>query len=114
MILISKKSGQRPLFDRVPERHDREYTKPVAMSTRIAATPSASLALMREARSVFACIGFAITAMVLLVLGGAIGTVPAMADVSSETHPFSHPLGPLVSLAISAIGLPLSIVFFGV
>jgi hypothetical protein len=35
------------------------------MSMRIAAAPSASLALMREARSVFAGIGFAITTMLL-------------------------------------------------
>ena len=81
MILISKKSGRRLLFARVPERHDRKYTEPVAVSMRIAATPSASLALMREARPVFAGIGFAITTMLLLVLGGATCTVPAVADV---------------------------------
>ena len=48
------------------------------MSMRIAATPSASLALMREARSLLAGIGFAIATMLLLVLGGAIRTVPAV------------------------------------
>jgi hypothetical protein len=65
MVLISEKSGRRPLFDRVPERHNRKYTEPVAMSMRIAAPLSAPLALMREARSVFAGIGFAITTMLL-------------------------------------------------
>jgi hypothetical protein len=44
------------------------YTEPAAMSMRIAATRSASLALMREDRSVFAGIGFAIATMLLLIL----------------------------------------------
>jgi hypothetical protein len=48
---------------------------------RIAATPSASLALMREARCVFAGIGFAIATMLLLVLGGALRTVSPVVAV---------------------------------
>jgi GTP cyclohydrolase II len=49
------------------------------MSIRIASPPSSSLALMREARSVFArSLGFAVAAIPVPVLGGAVGTVPAV------------------------------------
>jgi hypothetical protein len=54
MIPISEKSSGGPLVDWVPERHDRKYTEPAAMSIRIAATPSAWLRLMREAHPVSA------------------------------------------------------------
>jgi len=75
MIPISEKSSGGALVDWVPEGHDRKYTEPAAMSIRIAATPSAWLTLMREARSVFPGIGIAIATMLLLVLGGAIRTL---------------------------------------
>jgi hypothetical protein len=55
------------------------YTEPAAMSMRIAADcVVASLGLMREGRSVFVGVGFAIATMLLLVLGGAIRTVSAV------------------------------------
>jgi hypothetical protein len=54
MIPISEKSSGGALVDWVPEGHDRKYTEPAAMSIRIAATPSAWLTLMREARPVSA------------------------------------------------------------
>jgi len=55
------------------------YTEPAAMSIRIPSPPSSSRALMREARSVFArSLGLAIAAMPLPVLGGAVGTLPAL------------------------------------
>ena len=41
MIPISEKSSGGALVDWVPEGHNRKYTEPVAMSIRIAATPSA-------------------------------------------------------------------------
>jgi hypothetical protein len=50
MIPIFEKSSGGALVDWVPEGHDRKYTEPAAMSIRIAATPSAWLTLMREAR----------------------------------------------------------------
>src|SRR5260370_28816001 len=50
MIPISEKSSGGALVDWVPEGHDRKYTEPAAMSIRIAATPSAWLTLIREAR----------------------------------------------------------------
>src|SRR6266446_2681827 len=52
------------------------------MSIRIAPSPPSSLALMREARAVFACsLGLAVAATFLLVLGGAVRTTPAMAGL---------------------------------
>ena len=53
MILISEKSRRRPLFDRVPERHGRKYTEPVAMSMGIAAAPPASLVENDYGRDVY-------------------------------------------------------------
>jgi hypothetical protein len=35
MIPISEKSSGGPLVDWVPERHDRKYTEPAAMSIRL-------------------------------------------------------------------------------
>ena len=54
MIPISEKSSGGAFVDWVPEGHDRKYTEPAAMSIRIAATSSAWLTLMREARPVSA------------------------------------------------------------
>src|SRR6266478_7745757 len=55
------------------------YTEPTAMSTRIPSPPPSSLALMREARSVFArSLGLAVAAMPAPVLGGVVGTLPAL------------------------------------
>ena len=49
------------------------------MSTRIPSPPPSSLALMREARSVFArSLGLAVAAMPAPILGGAVGTLPAL------------------------------------
>jgi phosphatidylglycerophosphate synthase len=55
------------------------YTEPAAMSIRIPSSPSPPLALMREARSVFArSLGLAVAAIPGVVLGGAVGAVPAL------------------------------------
>jgi phosphatidylglycerophosphate synthase len=52
------------------------------MSTRIPSPPPSSLALMREARSVFArSLGLAVAAMPAPVLGGAVGALPALAGL---------------------------------
>jgi len=49
------------------------------MSTRIPSPPPSSLALMREARSVFArSLGLAVAAMPAPILGGAVGALPAL------------------------------------
>ena len=61
------------------------YTEPIDMSIRITSTtpPSPAPALVREARSVFArSLGFAFAAIPVPVLGGAVGTVPALTGVA--------------------------------
>ena len=58
------------------------YTEPPPMSIRVTPLPSSSLALMREARVVFArALGLAVAATLLLVLGGAVRTLPGMAGL---------------------------------
>lgn len=58
------------------------YTEPAPMSIRTASSPSSSVALMREARSVFICsLGLAAGAALLLVLGGAVAAAPALAGL---------------------------------
>jgi phosphatidylglycerophosphate synthase len=58
------------------------YTEPPLMSIHVTPLPSSSLALMREAHVVFAgSLGFAVAAMLLLVLGGAVHTLPGMAGL---------------------------------
>jgi len=58
------------------------YTEPAPMSIHATPLPSASLALMREARTVFArSLGLAVAATLLLVLGGMLQTLPAMAGL---------------------------------
>jgi len=58
------------------------YTEPAPMSIHAAPLPSASIALMREARTVFArSLGLAVAATLLLVLGGMLQTLPAMAGL---------------------------------
>src|ERR1700758_3797370 len=58
------------------------YTEPPLMSFHVPPLPSSSPPLMREARVVFAgSLGFAVAAMLLLVLGGAVHTLPGMAGL---------------------------------
>jgi phosphatidylglycerophosphate synthase len=58
------------------------YTEPSLMSIHLAPLPSSSLVLMREAHVVFAgALGLAVAATVLLVLGGAVHTLPGMAGL---------------------------------
>ena len=58
------------------------YTDPSLMSIHVAPLPSSSLALMREARVVFArALGFAVAATLLLVLGGIVQTLPGIAGL---------------------------------
>jgi phosphatidylglycerophosphate synthase len=58
------------------------YTEPAPMSIHAAPLPSASPALMREARVVFArALGFAAAATLLLVFAGMLQTLPAMAGL---------------------------------
>ena len=55
------------------------YTEPIDMSIRITSPTSASPALVRETRSLFArSLGFAFVAVPVPVLGGAVGTFPAL------------------------------------
>jgi hypothetical protein len=55
------------------------YTEPIDMSIRIPLSHATPLTLVREARSVFArSLGLAAAAVPLPVLGGAVGTVPAL------------------------------------
>ncbi len=62
-----------------PQGTIAKYTEPAAMSIRIPSPPPSSLALMREARSVFArSLGLAVAAMPAPVLGGVVGTLPAL------------------------------------
>ena len=58
------------------------YTEPAPMSIHAAPLPSYSLALMREAHVVFArSLGIAAAATLLLVLGGAVQTLPGVAGL---------------------------------
>ena len=58
------------------------YTEAAPMSIHAAPLPSSSLALMREARAVFArYLGLAAAATLLLVLGGILQTLPALAGL---------------------------------
>jgi phosphatidylglycerophosphate synthase len=58
------------------------YTDASPMSIHVTPLPSSSLALMREAHLVFArSLGFAAAATVLLVLGGAMQTLPGVAGL---------------------------------
>jgi phosphatidylglycerophosphate synthase len=58
------------------------YTQPLPMSIQITPLPPSSLALMREARAVLArSLGLAVAATLLLVLGGAVRTVPGIAGL---------------------------------
>ena len=58
------------------------YTEPAPMSIHATPLPSASLALMREAHAVFArSLGFAAAATLLLVLGGMLQALAAMAGL---------------------------------
>src|SRR5271165_3914333 len=59
------------------------YTEPIDMSIRITSPTSASPALVRETRSLFArSLGFAFVAVPVPVLGGAVGTVPALTGLA--------------------------------
>ena len=69
IIPISEKSGGRPLVDWVRKTSSPDTPNPQRCRCGSPRTASASLALMREARSVFAGIGFALATMLLLVLG---------------------------------------------
>jgi len=58
------------------------YTVPAPMSIHVAPLPSSPLALMREARVVFArSLGFAVAATSALVLGGIVRTLPGIAGL---------------------------------
>jgi phosphatidylglycerophosphate synthase len=62
------------------------YTEPSPMSIRVTSLPSSSLALMREAHLVLArALGLAFAATALLVLGGAVRTLPGMAGLTLFT-----------------------------
>ena len=59
------------------------YTEPIHMSIQIPLPHAASVMLVREARSVFArSLGLAAAAVPLPVLGGALGTVPALTGLA--------------------------------
>jgi phosphatidylglycerophosphate synthase len=62
------------------------YTEPSPMSIRVTSLPSSSLALMREAHLVLArALGLAFAATALLILGGAVRTLPGMAGLTLFT-----------------------------
>jgi phosphatidylglycerophosphate synthase len=62
------------------------YTEPSSMSIKVVPLPSSSLALMREARVVFTrSLGLAVATTLLLVLGGVVRALPAIAGLTLFT-----------------------------